>query len=185
MMTESAYSQKLKKDEQTPLPIPQDQKEFIQKIQAAMVNKQLAYYADNPIARKEAVEKADNDLKKEIGRLLEIIKSDGLNDWIALCSLDENNLHLMIEVLVENPNAPMGFKKIYAERDTLSVQYRLRIGLLAKDKKEADPDVLNNIKKLKSRGFVKFSVGKCPIQGKDKVVFSIPSNALKAIAPLN
>ena len=56
MMTESAYSQKLKKVEQAPLPIPQNQKDFIQKIQAAMINKKSATYTVNPVAKKEAME---------------------------------------------------------------------------------------------------------------------------------
>lgn len=190
MMTESAYSQKLKKEEQTPLPIPQDQKDLIQKIQAAMLNKQLAKYTENPVARKEAVEKADNDLKKEIGKLFEIIKNDGLNDWIALCFVNENELQLQIEILADNPEAPSGKKKIPSvegkggSMTTLSTKFNIRVSLI-KPKDKIDPDVLDAVKKLKRVGFVKFTLAKYPIVvTSGSTMFFPPPSALKTIIQL-
>ena len=189
MMTDLAYSQKLKKDEQVPLPIPQDQKDFIQKIQAAMLNKQLAKYTENPVARKEAVEKADNNLKKEIGNLFEIIKNDGLNDWVAFCFVDENELQLQIEILAENPKAPSGKKKIPSvegkggSMTTLSTKFNIRVSLI-KPKDKIDPDVLDAVKKLKQSGFVKFTLAKYPIVVTPGSTISPPPSALKTIIQL-
>jgi hypothetical protein len=204
MMTESAYSQKLKKVEQTPLPIPQNQKDFIQKIQAAMINKKSASYTVNPVAKKEAMEKADNDLKKEIDGLSEIVKNDGLNDWIALCYVNPTYIDLVIEILAQNPGAALepkslpGSKKNSAATNPLSEKFTIHIKLESpkdkinspKDKIDSpndkiNPDVLDSIKNLTRSGFVKFTLAKYPIKltsGNTTIV--PPPSALKAIAQL-
>ena len=190
MMTESAYSQKLKKVEQAPLPIPQGQKDLIQKIQATMVNKQLAKYTENPVARKEAVEKAGNDLKKEIDKLWEIIKNDGLNEWVALCFLNENELQLRIEILADNPQAPSGKKRIPSGEGkggsltTLSTIFDIRFSLI-NPRDKIDPDVLDAVKKLTTSGFVKFTLAKYPIKPASGITSIVASpSTLKAIAQL-
>jgi hypothetical protein len=190
IMTESAYSQKLKKDEQTPLPIPQDQQEFIQKIQAVMINKYLADGIANPIARKEAMEKSNNEFKKETDRLFESIKTDGLNDWVALCVFSDNNrLYLYIYILVQKPNLALGSQKSQNNKkppakNTLSERISICIQLEKTDDKIA-PDVLDSIKKLTPGGFAKFTLDKHQYEylSGGGGIYPSPS-ALKSIAPL-
>jgi hypothetical protein len=188
MMTESAYSQKLKKDEQVPLPIPQDQKDLIQKIQTALINKKTATYTVNPVVKKEAMEKSNNELKKEIDKLSEIIKTDGLNDWVALCYVNSTYLDLVIEILAQNPGAalepkkPPGSKKNSAATNPLSEKIIIHIQI-ENGKDKINPDVLDSIKNLTKSGFVKFTLTKYPaIPGNSGI--NPPPSALKAIAPL-
>lgn len=190
-MNESAYSQKLKKKEEAKaLPIPQDQKDFIKKIQVAMINKQLATYTENPVARKEAVSKASTELTKEIDKFSEIIKKDGLNDWIAVCSLNAEELDLQIEILAENPKPPLGFndgnvRGIGNSINTpLSTKFSIRFSL-TNQKNKVEQDVLDSIKKLKQIGFVKFTLEKYPIEiFSGNTFIRPPSSVLKAISPL-
>ena len=60
LMTESAYSQKILKKMN---PIPQDQKDFVTKMQVAMINLKSAEFINNPVAKEEARTKATNELR--------------------------------------------------------------------------------------------------------------------------
>ena len=181
LMTESVYSQKLLKKVD---PIPQDQKDFITKLQLAMINLKSAEFINNPVAKKEVEDKAIKELNSIKGSLKETIEREGLTDWIAFCSVESSRLLITFEILVQNPSAKKTPNSIIRQSDLLSQKFYYEISL--REKGEIDSEILETIKRMRLKQHIVFSLSKTDLKETRDVslgrVYIVPSKALTKIA---
>ena len=182
LMTESAYSQKILKKMN---PIPQDQKDFVTKMQVAMINLKSAEFINNPVAKEEARTKATNELRTVKKSLSETIGRDGITDWVAFCELQSTILRIKLQILAQTPNA----NNSKGQPRPLSEEFIFDISVNNKSENEKiDPLLLETIKRFGLKQYVKFSLSKTEVKidrvGFNQYHYIVTPSALKEITPL-
>lgn len=184
LMTETAFSQKLLKKVD---PIPQDQKDFVTKMQVAMFNLKSAEFINNPVAKEEARTKATGELRTVKKSLAETIGREGITDWVAFCELQSSNLRIKLQILAQTPAA----NNSKGQPRPLSEEFEFDISLNNKSENEKiDPLLLESIKRFGLKQYVKFSLSKTEVKtDRNRGIpnpyhYIVTPSALKEITPL-
>lgn len=180
LITESAYCQKIFKKMD---PIPQDQKDFVTKMQVAMINLKSAEFIINPVAKAEARTKAYGELRTVKKSLAETIAREGITDWVVFCEVQSSNLQIKLQILAQTPAA----NNTKSQPRPLSEEFEFDISLNNKSENEKiDPLLLESIKRFGLKQYVKFSLSKTDFK-EDRLNpyhYVVTPSALKEITPL-
>jgi hypothetical protein len=120
--------------------MPKPEQEMVEKFASLVKDRQSALRIADPLARQDALGKADTNQQQWLTELNKGLSTDGARDWVGLANVNDDSLSIVNTVRLDN-----------TRRNILNVEIVVSYGSLSKEVRTA-------IRKLKRGEMVKFTI---------------------------